>query len=163
MLPTGHSCQAATQDTMGFISRPYSYNTGALVPFPHMKQGIPILCFLTGYRDSCPPSSQDTGNPVPLPHRIQGFLFPFLTGYRDSCPPSSQDTGIPVPLPHRIQGFLSPFLTGYKDSRPASGLGPGVPVFFLAGYSSTCPFLAAYRVSSPHSSQDTRILYFSRL
>jgi hypothetical protein len=116
-----HSCQAATQDTMGFLSRPSSYDTGAPVPFTHMIQGSPSPCFLTGYRDSCPLSSQDTGIPFPFPHRIQGFLSP-----------SSQDTRIPAPS----------FRTGEE---------------FLSLSSQWClsPLFTTYRVSSPHSSQDT--------
>jgi hypothetical protein len=70
----------------GFLSRPYSYNTGAPVPFPHMIQRIPIPCYLTGYRDSCPLSSQATRIPSPS----------FRTGSRSSCL-----------FPCRIQQYVS--------------------------------------------------------
>jgi hypothetical protein len=81
---------------MGILSRPSSYDTGAPVPFPHMLQGIPISCFLTGYRDSCPLSSQDT--------RIRALPSGLGPGV-----PVSFLAVVPVPFPHCIQGFLTPF------------------------------------------------------
>jgi hypothetical protein len=131
MLHTGHSYQAATQDTMGFLSRPYSYNTGALVPFPHMIQGIQIV----------------------FPHRIQGVLSPFLTGYKDTLPIlpdrvheflslSSQDTAVYVPFPNPISHRIHEYCTFPR---------------LLTGYMhGACPFPKS--IAIPHSFRVTEIL-----
>ncbi len=136
-------CNAPHRIQWGFLSRPYSYNTGLLSPF------------LTWYWGALARvSSQDTGIPVPFPHRKQGFLSPFLTGYRDSCPPSSQkDTrvfalpsglspGVPVSF---LAGYSStcPFLAAYRVSSPHSLQDTWILYFFrlLTGYRVTVPFL----------------------